>query len=420
MNWWTHCLAAGIVAALVAPVSATFHFIQVEQVIGGVDGDTTAQAIQIRFRTGGQHLQAGGRMRAWDAAGQNPIIIVDPATNLAGPSQTGDRVLFASANFANYLDSAISVDYTFTNLIPASYLAAGSLTFETNNGAIIYWRLSWGGASYTGSNTGSVTNDADGNFGPPFAGPLPSTGVQAVLFQGAANALSISNATDYALTPTAATFTNYADQSATVVVPTVTGACCAGDESCIADVTEDTCVGGGGTYQGDGTACETVDCTILTGACCAGDGNCIDDVTQDTCEGGGGVYQGGGTACDTVKCTQLTGACCMPDGSCQDDTVEADCIAAGGVYQGHKVVCGIVKCPQPRECLADFVDNTTFQPPPDGQVDAADLAFLLGEWGRNAGSPADMVDSDTFQPPPDDFVNAADLAFLLGSWGPCR
>ncbi len=30
---------------------ATFHFMQIEQVIGGVDGDTTKQAIQLRMRS---------------------------------------------------------------------------------------------------------------------------------------------------------------------------------------------------------------------------------------------------------------------------------------------------------------------------------------------------------------------------------
>ena len=70
-------------------------------------------------------------------------------------------------------------------------------------------------------------------------------------------------------------------------------------------------------------------------------------------------------------------------------------------------------------CLADTVSSATFQPPPDGVVDAADLAFLLGEWGATPGSPADTVTSATFAPPPDGVVDAADLAFLLGDWGAC-
>jgi hypothetical protein len=71
-------------------------------------------------------------------------------------------------------------------------------------------------------------------------------------------------------------------------------------------------------------------------------------------------------------------------------------------------------------CVGDFVSNATFQPPPDGNVDGADLAFLLGEWGPNPGSPADLVDNTTFQPPPDGVVDAADLAVLLGAWGACE
>ncbi len=70
-------------------------------------------------------------------------------------------------------------------------------------------------------------------------------------------------------------------------------------------------------------------------------------------------------------------------------------------------------------CPADAVSNVTFQPPGDGVVDAADLAFMLGQWGANPGSPADIVSNVTFQPPPDGVVDGADLAFLLGEWGSC-
>jgi len=71
-------------------------------------------------------------------------------------------------------------------------------------------------------------------------------------------------------------------------------------------------------------------------------------------------------------------------------------------------------------CNADIVDNVTFQPPPDGTVDGADLAYLLGQWGVNPGSLADLVDNVTFMPPPDGVVDGADLAVLLGAWGRCE
>lgn len=47
----------------------------------------------------------------------------------------------------------------------------------------------------------------------------------------------------------------------------------------------------------------------------------------------------------------------------------------------------------------------------DGNVDALDLAMLLGAWGPNPGHPADFNG--------DGVVNAMDLAQLLGTWGAC-
>ena len=48
----------------------------------------------------------------------------------------------------------------------------------------------------------------------------------------------------------------------------------------------------------------------------------------------------------------------------------------------------------------------------DGNVEAADLAQLLGSWGSCDGCPADFDNDGT--------VGASDLAFLLGSWGMCE
>ena len=46
------CLITALlgVLALQPAAHATFHLMQIEQVIGGVNGDTTAQAIQLRMR----------------------------------------------------------------------------------------------------------------------------------------------------------------------------------------------------------------------------------------------------------------------------------------------------------------------------------------------------------------------------------
>jgi len=49
----------------------------------------------------------------------------------------------------------------------------------------------------------------------------------------------------------------------------------------------------------------------------------------------------------------------------------------------------------------------------DGQVNAADLAVLLGSWGPCESEEDCPADLDG-----DQVVGASDLAILLGSWGP--
>ncbi len=208
------CVGMLAIAGLLCNTAhATFHLMQIEQVIGGVDGDTTKQAIQLRMRGITQNFVSFARMRVFDAQGLNPVTVINFGTNVTF-SGCGRLVLITSANFE--LDPSITSDFTMTNLIPASYLAAGSLTFESDGG-IVYWRLSWGGAGYTGSQTGSVANDANGNFG-VYPNALPSTPQRALRFQPSCNALSTTNQTDYAVTLGQSVWTNNANQSGTVPV----------------------------------------------------------------------------------------------------------------------------------------------------------------------------------------------------------
>ncbi len=205
-----------LVAGIVVPAQATFHLVQIEQVIGGVGGDNTAQAIQLRSRGAGQDFVSQGKLVAFDAAGANPVTVLDLTSNVPNGS-LGDRILICSANFTNYTSSPITPDFLMTSLIPASYLAAGSLVWENDSGTQILWRLGWGGASYTGSNLGVTTNDGDGNFGPPFPVVLPTGGVSALLFTNSASALSRSNIVDYVTTTGPAVFANNHTNTVAVV-----------------------------------------------------------------------------------------------------------------------------------------------------------------------------------------------------------
>ena len=196
---------ATAVSALVGatPAYASFHLMQIEQVIAGVGGHVDRQAIQLRMRDPvfPQNLVSNARIRAWDATGLNPVVIIDFATNVTNGILA--RVLVVSSAFASAYGAG---DFVMTNPIPASYLAAGRLTFEDDLGNV-YWSLGWGGSAYTGSNLGLTFNDGDGDFGPPFGSGLPASTAAAVAFTGIATAASTTNLADYAITAGAATFT---------------------------------------------------------------------------------------------------------------------------------------------------------------------------------------------------------------------
>ncbi len=198
-----------LASSLAAPAFASFHFMQIEQVIGGVNGNTDMQAVQLRMRAGGQNLVNTTRLVVRDAAGLNPITLVVMGSNVGGGA-AGDRILIVSPQFQSTF--APTPDFVMSALIPPAYLAAGKLSFE-DSGGTIYWAIAWGGASYTGTNTGVTSNDADGNFNPPFDGALPSGGGESLLFPGAAAALSTNNAADYGVSPGNAVFTNNAGES---------------------------------------------------------------------------------------------------------------------------------------------------------------------------------------------------------------
>lgn len=178
--------------ALQSTANASFHLMQIEQLIVGVNGDDTAQAIQLRMRSNAQNLVHQGKLVVVDAAGLNPVTVIDIASDVAH-GVLGDHVLITSATFPG-----ATPDFIMTNEIPASYFAAGSLMFQKDDGSI-YWRLSWGGAAYTGPTTGLTTNDADGDFG-KFGVGLPSCGVYTLQFTKANNAKSTTNQADYAFT----------------------------------------------------------------------------------------------------------------------------------------------------------------------------------------------------------------------------
>jgi hypothetical protein len=165
----------------------------------------------MRF-TGQQFVTGNAQLVARDAAGANPVVLSSfPAPNpvLSGACQP---ILLATAAMAARTSPALDAvarDFEMSP-IPASYLAAGTLTFEQTVGSVVYWRVSWGGAAYTGPHTviaSPAGNDDNGNAGPAYPGPLPSAGGYALRYTPACPTVSTTNAANYALTGGAATFT---------------------------------------------------------------------------------------------------------------------------------------------------------------------------------------------------------------------
>lgn len=202
---------AGVMLATDA--QASFHRMQIEQVIGGVSGDLTQQAVQLRMRSAGQNQMGGSRLRVVDATGANPVVLFDFVANVTNGA-LGDRILIASPGFAALQDPA--PDAIMTSDIPADYLAGGRLLFESDLGEILF-ALCWG--TYSGPTTGSIENDADGQFAPCEPGSLPTADLRALRFGSAANASSTTNAADFALTSDPAIFTNNARVDAALIQP---------------------------------------------------------------------------------------------------------------------------------------------------------------------------------------------------------
>ncbi len=292
-------------------VHASFHFMQIEQVIAGVNGDAAAQAVQLRMRSAAQDEVQQGRLIAWDAAGSNPVVLIDFSKGVSMDA-AGSRILVASEALAAYTDLPLMADFTMTRLIPESYLAAGSLTLENDEGTLLVWRFGWGGAAYTGSTSGSLGNDDDRDYGPTWPEALATSGLSSLLFAGGATDKSTSNATDYAVSDPAM-LTNNAGATFFLVVPDCDDALGRGPDT-DGDGVRDACddcrhdpskaqpgVCGCGTPDDDVDANGVMDCTESNAG--DGDGGMLDEEMDDDSnsdEGAGdsqppGTGQGSGT-----------------------------------------------------------------------------------------------------------------------------
>jgi spore coat protein A len=149
----------------------------------------------------------------------------------------------------------------------------------------------------------------------------------------------------------------------------------------------------------------------LTGACCLPDGSCV-TTTSGSCTSQGGIYQGNNTICAPNPCPQPVGACCFDDGSCSQLT-SADCAAQGGTWLGGGSACSPNPCPV---VLQPYVDALPIpgvaQPVAGTPGGAADYVIAMTEfqqrlhrdlppttvWGYGGSYPGPTIEAGTGLP----------------------
>ena len=139
--------------------------------------------------------------------------------------------------------------------------------------------------------------------------------------------------------------------------PEEAGACCT--ESTCWLTMPDLCTDAAGDWQGEGSRCESADCTYgeQDGACCYVDGDgsikCLITLVTE-CQTFGRPYLG--LECDKVDCPDSFGACCIQEGTtwtCINGRTPQECTQAGGEYQGHDTWCEDDPCPVNTSCCLD-------------------------------------------------------------------
>ena len=177
------------------------------------------------------------------------------------------------------------------------------------------------------------------------------------------------------------------------LVANLIGACCLSGGDCVRTTGAD-CGDLSGTYEGDGTTCDEVDCTQspTMGACCLPDGTC-GEMSSEECESYCGTFRGERSACDRLDppCSPSpTGACCLPDRTCIERDA-AGCADLGGLFVGAGTTCAQTHCDQPiGACCIDDGQSIRCEVMAREQC-AWDEGLYLGNFTDCAGDPCDST-----------------------------
>lgn len=217
-------LSAGFLAAAVAVAAvvlslgstgaptaeASFHQMRVYSVMGGFNGDETAQFVELRMATGGQ-TQVGGHVICFFSADGSPWARFKFPNNV-GNGDSGDSILVGSGAFdaawgAGGPDffflpgttTAIAFDASNTEPVPfpAGYVGFGSDSASQPSEMCLAGYSEIDSVAYGAAYTGGV------NFGTKLASDLPTDSTSAIGLTGAlCNPCTRDNSADYGIVDT--------------------------------------------------------------------------------------------------------------------------------------------------------------------------------------------------------------------------
>jgi len=149
-----------------------------------------------------------------------------------------------------------------------------------------------------------------------------------------------------------------------------TYSCCDKDNDCTNDLTEDQCLGIGGTTIYNSMMCGPKTCPSAEMACCASDGTCNSVAKEGDCTSGSQLYKD--KQCSSFTCPKVEMACCGSDGTCSTVNDVSECPV--GLYKDE--TCSSFTCPQTQAaCCA-----------PDGLcIDITGRAMCAGDSQRYDG-----------------------------------
>ena len=183
------------------------------------------------------------------------------------------------------------------------------------------------------------------------------------------------------------------------------GACCISTTQACVELNSLDCDAVGGLFY-PSEYCDGFIC-FPSGGCCLPNGDCIDETSPNDCANKGGAFQGNNTACSTIQCPQPDGACCVAaTGNCID-TTESICGAVGGLWDLDNLCETIEPCDS--NCPSDIAPKNG-----DGVVNTIDLLTLISQFGT-CGDTTCYSDLNE-----DGVVNVLDLLELISNFGPCN